>query len=163
LGHVLDEYLKRCKNLAPGTQRTYAYQAELLKKTFGSLSPVKLTTDMLSDYRDLRETENVLNANGPGGGPPRLKRKVTQTSVNRELGLLRSAMRDMAKRRPKLIPALPYLPMESERNNFRQGFITEQEFAEKLYPQLPRHLKALGACAFFVGGRKGEWLRLDSE
>jgi integrase len=36
-------------------------------------------------------------------------------------------------------------------------------FERKLYPQLPRHLKALAACAFFVGGRKGEWLRLNWE
>jgi hypothetical protein len=52
--------------------------------------------------------------------------------------------------------------MEEERN-VRQGFLPEQAFAEKLYPQLPRHLGALAACAFFVGGRKEEWLRLDWE
>jgi integrase len=39
--------------------------------------------------------------------------------------------------------------------------IAQSEFTEDLYPQLPRHLRALAACAFFVGGRKNEWLRLD--
>ena len=50
--------------------------------------------------------------------------------------------------------------MEQERNA-RQGFLSERDFTEKLYPQLPRHSKALAACAFFVGGRKEEWLSLD--
>jgi integrase len=70
-------------------------------------------------------------------------------------------MRDVAKRRPNLIPSLPYFPMESERGNARQGFLSESDFTEKLYPQLPRHLRALAACAFFAGGRKSEWLRVD--
>jgi integrase len=161
LGSVLDEYLERRKKLAPGTRRTYLYQGELLKKTFGLIPPAKLTTDMLTDYRDAREKENVVNANGPDGNPVKLARKVTDTSINRELGLLRSAMRDMAKRRPKLIPALPYFPMESERGNVRKGFLSEEDFTNKLYPELPRHLKVLAACAFFAGGRKSEWLRID--
>jgi integrase len=95
--------------------------------------------------------------------PTPLNRKVTATCINRELGLLRAALRDMAKRRPNAIPSLPYFPMESKRDNVRQGFISQDDFEKKLFPQFPRHLKALAACAFFVGGRKSEWLRPNWE
>ena len=118
---------------------------------------------MLSDYRDWRSKQKVGHHNsGPGGTPTKLGRSVTEASINRELGLLRSALRDIVRRRPSLLAAVPHFPMEEE-HNIRQGFVSEWEFAENLYPQLPRHLRALAACAFFVGGRKNEWLRLDWE
>jgi integrase len=160
IGDLLDQYLQRRSKLAPGTLKTYEYQAELLKQTFGMLPPAKLTTDMLSDYRDERATQFIEHFVGRDERK-RLNRKVTQTSINRELGLLRSALRDMQKRRPNAVPALPYFPMESEKGNERQGFLTEPDFIEKLYPELPRHLKALSACALYGGGRKSEWLRVD--
>jgi integrase len=164
LSHVLDEYMERKRKLAPGTVRTYRAQIDnLLKPYFGLITPAKLTTDMLTNYREMREKENVKNFNAPKGIPTPLDRKVSATCINSELGLLRAALRDLAKRRPKAIPSVPYFPMESERDNVRQGFINQQDFEKKLFPQLPRHLKALAACAFFVGGRKSEWLRLDWE
>jgi len=164
IGDVLDEYMARKRRLSPGTVRTYRSQIDnLLKPYFGLLTPAKLTTDMVTDYREMREKENVKNYNGPNGLPKPLNRKVTATCVNRELGLLRAALRDISKRRPKAIPAIPYFPMESERDNVRQGFISQHEFEKRLFPEFPRHLKALAACAFFVGGRKSEWLRLDWE
>lgn len=162
IAYVLDTYMERNRKLAPGTARTYRSQIDnLLKPYFGLIPPSKLTTDMLTDYREMRERERIQNFNGPNGMPTRLTREVSATTVNRELGLLRSALRDMAKRRPKAIPAVPYFPMESERDNVRTGFISQEDFEDKLYLQLPRHLRALVACAFFVGGRKSEWLRLN--
>jgi integrase len=50
-----------------------------------------------------------------------------------------------------------------EEHNARQGFVSERDFIDNLYPQLPRHLRALAVCAFYVGGRKSEWLRVDWE
>lgn len=160
LGHVLDQYLQRRSRLAEGTLRTYCYQAEVLKRTFELLPPAKLTTDMLSDYRDERAKQLVEHFTGKKERA-KLNRKVSETSINRELGLLRSALRDIQKRRPKTVPTIPYFPMESEKGNARQGFLTESDFIDKLYPELPRHLKVLAACAVYCGGRKSEWLRVD--
>jgi integrase len=163
VAEVLDEYLKRREHLASGTVNTYKSQVNtLLKPYFGLHTPSTITTDMLSDYRDWRSKQKVTLHNGPGGTPTKLNRRISKTSINRELGLLRSALRDLAKRRPNLLANVPYFPMEQERNT-RKGFLSERDFTEKLYPQLPRHLKALAACAFFVGGRKEEWLSLDWE
>jgi len=164
LGRVLDEYMERKQKLAPGTVRTYRSQINnLLKPYFGLIPATKLTTDMLTDYREMRERESVQHFKRLNERTTPLSRNVSSTTINRELGLLRSALRDMAKRRPKAIPALPYFPMESERDCVRRGFISQDDFEKKLYSELPRHLKALAACAFFVGGRKSEWLRLNWE
>src|SRR5690242_16976280 len=54
IGDLIDQYIYRRSKLAPGTIRTYRYQAEILKESFGMIPPPKLTTDMLSDYRDER-------------------------------------------------------------------------------------------------------------
>jgi integrase len=161
IGGVLDDYLARRSRLAPGTLTTYELQVRrYLKPHFGLLPVEKLTTDMLSEYRSARGKEQVCNWNAPEE-TKRKARTVTDTSINREVGLLRSAMRDYAKRYPNRLPTLPYFPMESERGNARQGFITETDFINKLYPAMPRHLKALSACAFYAGGRKSEWLQLN--
>ena len=165
VARALDEYMeRRGPQLGEGTRETYRGQVPPLKHTLGFLLLAKLTTDDLTNYREARAKDPIGKHAGEGychsKGTPKL---VSQSTINRELALLRAAMKDLAKRRPKLLPTLPYFPMESEKNNIRKGHITEEEFTQKLYPQLPRHLKAFAACAFGVGGRKSEWLRLKWE
>jgi hypothetical protein len=139
VSYVLDEYMARKRKLAPGTVSTYRSQIDnLLKPYFGLITPAKLTTDMLTDYREMREKENVKIYSGPHGVPTPLARKISATCINRELGLLRAALRDMAKRRPNAIPSLPYFPMESERDNVRQGFISQDDFEKKTLPPVPQ-------------------------
>lgn len=157
---LLGDYLERGK-FAPGTRQTYTYQTNfLLNPAFGLLSPAKLTTDMMSDYRD-RRRRSYVQQRQPDGSYKSLSRKVGETTINREIALLRAALRDLSRRRPAALPTLPYFPMESEAGNARRGFVDEDFFVKRLYPELPRHLKALAACAFYCGGRKSEWLRLD--
>lgn len=71
-------------------------------------------------------------------------------------------MRNLSKRRPNELQILPHFPMARERNT-RQGFITEDQFVNQLYPEQPRHLKGIAACAFYAGGRASEWMRADWE
>lgn len=156
---LIAAYLKR-KKLAPGTLETYEGQAKHHLNPFFSDVPLsRITTDLLSDYREHREKEEVQW--GHNAKTPKRHHKVGQTSINRELALLRAAMRDLSKRRPKSLAGVPYFPMESEKGNVRKGFLRDEEFEEKLLPELPRHLKALSACAFFGGARRGEWLSVQ--
>jgi integrase len=167
VSELIDEYLNR-KKLAPGTMATYRSQAIThLKPFFGNTLAAKLTTDMISDYRDHRTRQESLQGNNRKVDEDRRpvkgrRKKVTETTINRELALLRAAMRDMWKRRPAAVPSVPYFPIERE-DNTRQGFLSEERFIDSLYPALPRHLKALSACAFYAGGRRSEWLRVDWE
>jgi integrase len=156
---LIAAFLKR-KKLAPGTRTTYEGQARLHLNPFFSDVPLsRITTDLLSDYREHREKQEVQW--GHNAAEKQHHHKVGQTSINRELALLRAAMRDLSKRRPKALAGVPYFPMESEKGNVRKGFLRDEEFEEKLLPELPRHLKALSACAFFGGARRGEWLSVQ--
>jgi integrase len=60
-----------------------------------------------------------------------------------------------------MITAMPYFPMQSEKDRVRKGFVSEEELVGSLIPKLPSHLKPLVVCAFHCGGRTGEWLRLN--
>jgi hypothetical protein len=58
VSYVLDEYMARKRK--PGTVRTYRSQIDnLLKPYFGLITPPKLTTDMLTDYREMREKRTL--------------------------------------------------------------------------------------------------------
>jgi len=157
VAQLIDDYLKR-KKLQPGTKATYESQARIhLKPFFGEVPLNRMTTDLLSDYLEKREKQEIRqgsNAKTPATGK---RRKIGQTSINRELALLRAAMKDLSARRPKVLPAIPHFPMESEKGNVRQGFLRDEDFEGKLMPHLPRHLKAVTSCAFYAGARRGEW------
>lgn len=67
---------------------------------------------------------------------------------------LEAALRDMAKRRPMATPALPYFPMESERDNVRLGFISQDDFEKKLNPDCQGISKPLQRALFSLVGTK---------
>lgn len=78
------------------------------------------------------------------------------TTVNRELSYLRAAFRRALKEGS--INAVPYFPIMKE-DNARQGFLDEPDFL-RLLNELDLPLKAFGCCAYYVGMRRGEMLRL---
>lgn len=161
IGDVIDEYLERKKGkLGEATLETYRGQAKRLKKSFALLPVPKLTTDMMSDYRKERRKEEIECGSNAKPGNRVVHRFVTDSTINRELALLRAALRDMHKRYPKRVGQLPHFPMEKEADP-RQGFLDETALRDKLLPELPRHLKLLAICAFYAAGRKSEWLRVE--
>ena len=165
VAEVLHEYLRH-QTLAPGTRETFTYQAnKYLIPALGHVPARKLSTDMLSDYRDSRAKDVSTAGNNAKPGTKRSKpKKISQTSINRELALLSAAFNNLAKRRPSILSkqSIPHFPMTAE-DNTRHGFISEDAFIDKLYPKLPQHYRALTTCAFYCGSRAGEWLQLDWE
>lgn len=163
VAEVLQEYLQH-QPLAPGTLETFTYQAnKYLIPALGHVPANKLSTDMLSDYRETRAKDVSTAGNNAKPGTTRRKpKKISATSINRELALLSAAFNNLAKRRPSALSkqSIPHFPMTAEHNT-RHGFITEDSFIDKLYPRLPQHYRALTACAFYCGGRSGEWLSVD--
>jgi integrase len=79
------------------------------------------------------------------------------TTVNRELSYLRAAFRRALKE--GAIGAVPYFPITKE-DNARQGFLEEVDFL-RLLGELDLPLKPFGCCAYYVGMRRGEMLRLE--
>jgi integrase len=79
------------------------------------------------------------------------------TTVNRELSYVRAAFRRALKAGE--LGSVPYFPITKE-NNARQGFREGSEFL-KLLKELDLPLKPFACCAYYVGMRRGEMLRLN--
>ena len=69
--------------------------------------------------------------------------------MNRELSLLRNAMRTAAFATPELIPlsCIPRFPITNEDDCARQGFIGDEQF-ERLIAELPSYLVPITSVAY---------------
>jgi integrase len=114
-----------------------------LKAAFADVAVGELTTDSIARYIRARQ-----------------KDKATAGSINRELAVI-SRMLRLGQRTtpPKVIAAIPHFPRLTE-GPAREGFIEQSE-----YDQLREHayalwLRAMLACAYTFGFRKGELLSM---
>lgn len=120
-----------------------------IRPYFGKLKAQRLSTDHMDAYREKRKVEGR-----------------SDSTVNRELSILRTAFHNARKRTPPKVLNLPYFPMVEE-TTVRKGFLTDEQYA-KLRDALPEELKALFVTAYLTGIRKGEllaitWNQVDFE
>jgi integrase len=162
-GEVMEQYVERRSGKA--VYRTYRGQLDNhLIPFFGKIPIRKLTGNDIVAYRNMRRKQRVAsNAHTlkPDTKPVEMD-FVTETSINRELAVLRGALREQEKLDPTSITKIPHFTMESEKENVRHGFFNESVL-ESLLDKMPVYLRCLLACAFHCGGRMSEWLRLDWE
>lgn len=92
----------------------------------------------------------------------RKKDGVQASTINRELSLIRSALRLAADPPNRLIPAAPKIPTLPEGDNVRTGFLTAAEYG-RMRDALPEELKPLLCAAYYTGLRRSTLLsiRLD--
>jgi integrase len=150
IGAVLDAFLKVLPTRAGAETlqiQTLVINANV-RPFFGAKRAEKITTDDLLAYRDQRKTTKS------NRGTP-----ISDSTINRELSLLRNAMRTAALRTPPMISmaSIPHFPITNEDACARQGFITDAEF-ELLVAELPVHLAPLAVVAYYTGIRLGELL-----
>lgn len=151
VGELLDDFLEYAKgNVRPDTEYIYRKVTEnSLRPFFGSLKACKVTTDTLRQYRRLRRSEGR-----------------SDSTVNRELSLVRIAYRNGQKDTPSKVFVVPRFPMVKE-DNVRTGFLRDEQYAA-LLAELPADLKALFVTAYETGIRLGEllvihWEQIDFE
>jgi integrase len=121
-----------------------------LEPFFGKLRSGRVTTDLLRQYRDQRKAEGR-----------------SDSTINRELSILRTAFHLGRKCTPVKVQVVPYFPLVSETGKARQGFLTDEQYA-KVRDALPDDLKPLFVAAYFTGVRVGEllawrWEQVDFE
>jgi integrase len=153
---VLDRYLEVC-TAQSDTKDIYKYVMDAdLKPFFGKLRGDKVTSDRLLEYRKHRAGQKTIK------GTP-----VSQSSINRELVILRAAMRSAAYATPPVIPlaSIPRFTLEDERPFARTGFVVDDQF-EKVLAELPGHLHCITVCAYNSAVRVGElkkfqWHQVD--
>jgi len=148
IGELLDDMIR--SDLKESTRYVYGKVIEKnIRPSFGNVRAARLTTDMMEQYRKKRKA---------GGAQ--------DSTVNRELSLLRSAFYKGKKRTPPKVNQIPYFPLVTE-TNIRRGFLTDEQY-EKLRDELPGELKPLFVTAFVTGMRKSEilnirWPQVDFE
>jgi integrase len=94
----------------------------------------------------------------------RQSKGIANSTINRELSLLRRAFNLARLSTPPRVASVPYIPMMEERN-VRKGFFEDDQY-HALLAELPEHLKPLLAFAYYTGCRRGEilglqWVQVD--
>jgi len=120
-----------------------------IRPFFGKLKAQRLTTDLMDRYREKRKAE-----------------KRSDSTVNRELSILRIAFNNARKRTPPKVVVVPYFPIVAE-TNIRKGFLTDEQH-DALLAELPAELKGLFVTGYITGLRRGEitsiqWPQVDFE
>jgi integrase len=151
INNLLDDVLK--SDIKPSTRYVWEKVIEAnIRPFFGKLKADKLTTDHMDRYREKRKTQK--------------RRPVSDSTVNRELSILRTAFHNARKRTPPKVTTVPYFPMREE-TNIRQGFLTDEQY-DLLMTELPDELKPLFVTGYNSGLRRGEvtaiqWPQVDFE
>jgi integrase len=148
VGELLDDLIE--SDLKQSTRYIYEKVIEKnIRPCFGNLKAARLTTDMMDSYRRQRKREGAQDS-----------------TVNRELSVMRSALYKGKKRTPPKVNVIPYFPLIKE-TNIRKGFLTDDQYAS-LLDALPDELRALFVTGFVTGLRLGEilairWDQVDFE
>jgi|ERR1017187_152028 integrase len=150
---LLDAFLKVLPTrVEPDTFTIQSLVVEAhLRPYFGAKRAEKITTDDLLAYREHRGTEKTSK------GTP-----TSPSTMNRELSLLRNAMRTAAQSTPPLIPlsCIPRFPITNEDGAARQGFIEDADF-RRVIAELPSYLVPIATTGYETGVRLGELKKIE--
>jgi len=148
IAELLDDVLK--SDIKPSTRYVWEKVIEKnIRPFFGNLKAQRLTTDHMDRYREKRKGEGR-----------------SDSTVNRELSILRTAFHNARKRTPPKVLAVPYFPIVAE-TTVRKGFLGDEQY-DRLRDELPAELKALFVTGYITGLRRGEitaiqWPQVDFE
>jgi integrase len=145
-GELLDDLLEHAKhNIKPSTAKIWGLVVEAsLRPFFGHRKATNLTTEILKEYRRKRFAQGR-----------------SESTCNRELSMLRTALNLGRRCTPPKVVTIPYFPMVAETQS-RQGFLSDEQY-KKLRDALPEYLKPLFVTAYFTGVRLGELLAIRWE
>ncbi len=139
VGEVLDDYSVYCEKERPRSWRSLRTAINHLRQAFADIVADELTTADVDQFRD----DRIVGSD------------VTDSTVNRELGYLRAALKRQMNVTPPRVHRIPYMRIPSEKDLVREGFIDRADYA-KILPELPPSLQAIFVCAFHTGARSGE-------
>lgn len=141
VGELLDDLVQDYRINGKSSEWARMVVDKHLRPVFGKVPTSNLTTDAVRRHILKRQTAGAKNS-----------------TINRELALLRRAFRLAMNSTPPKVAAVPRIPTLEERNT-RTGFFEDAEY-RALMAELPERLRAPVAFAYFTGCRKGEVLGL---
>lgn len=133
---VLSDYEQNGKSV-----KWAGYVDSHLRPFFGDMTAASIGTIVINRYVAQRRREGIVNS-----------------TINRELSLLRRAFKLGLNTEPPMVALIPRIPKFAE-NNVRKGFFDHWEFV-RLRAELPEHLRPVITFAYFTGCRKSEILGL---
>jgi integrase len=145
-GELLDDLLDHAKhNIKASTEKIWRLVVKAnLRPFFGHRKAVNLTTEILKEYRRKRIAEGR-----------------SESTCNRELSMLRTALNLGRKCTPPKVVTIPYFPMVAE-IQARQGFLSDEQY-RKVREARPTYLRPLFVTAYFTGVRLRELLTIQWE
>ena len=135
---VLEDYRENNRATTPDVERRLNLH---LLPEFADIRAADFGTRHRNVYVAKRKTEGAENS-----------------SINRELAIVKRAFRLAAQQDPPLVNRLPRIAMLAE-NNVRKGFLEHDRYVA-LRNELPSHLQALFVVGFHTGARIGELVKL---
>lgn len=141
IAELLDDLIK--SDVKESTRYIHGKVVEKnIRPFFGKVKAQRLSTDLMEKYRAKRTAAGALDS-----------------TVNRELSVLRSALYKGKRRTPPKVNNIPYFPLLKE-DNIRRGFLSDEQYAS-LLEALPDELKAIFVTGFNTGVRLGEILAIS--
>jgi len=118
-----------------------------LRPALGKIRASMVGTEVINRYVSERRREDIANS-----------------TINRELSLLRRAFNLGFRAEPRLVQSVPRIPRFAEKN-VRKGFFEYDDFV-RLRNELPEHLRPVITFAYSTGCRKSEilgirWSQVD--
>ena len=106
-----------------------------VKPVFSHIKATALTTDMMRRYREQRKSERLIWSGAKtsdrrkGKSVARGVVRYTQDStINRELSIIRAAYYWGKKQTPPMVTVIPYFPLVSEADRVRKGFLKDEDY-----------------------------------
>lgn len=134
-----DYQITRKRSLADVTYRI----EKSLGPMIGHIPAGKFGSEQVRDYIALRR-----------------KTGVTDSTINRELSIVRRGFTLALRERPPLLTIAPYIQKMDETGNERQGFLEYEDY-RKVLSHMPEQLKALFVVGYHTGMRLGELRKLQ--
>jgi integrase len=135
IGDLLDGLIRDYKNNGKAWEWVDGVVRKHLRDYFGSLTPSKVTFDLVQRYVEQRLATGDANA-----------------TINREIALLKRSFNIVHQ-------PLPPLPAKLREDNIRKGFVEYEQY-RALLKALPEELRGVLTFGFYTGCRRGEIIGL---
>jgi len=117
-----------------------------LEDTFAKCRVADITTNMVKEYIAARQAKGLANG-----------------TINREIATLRAMFFHGTKVTPPMVDRLPAFPTRLKESKPRKGFVNDTQYAALAKNAKSLWMRALIACYYNFGFRKGEMLQLRVE
>jgi integrase len=143
VSNLWDSYLLEYRNQGKRDAGRLEIAWAHLKADFEKASTADVSTNSVNSYIERRRAAGRKNA-----------------TINREVATLRAMFHHGTRVTPPMVAVMPAFPTRLKESAPRNGFITDAEYAKLKINAKPLWLRALVACAYTFGFRKGELLNL---